>query len=384
MCSKPLFTIVSLALLCAIVVAQPSVLPDDAGKETVVAMCSGCHGLETLTKRRTRSQWQETVDAMIAQGAEGTPDEIATTVAYLAKHFGTTPANGPTNAPANAATRAAQTPRAAGRATDPWAGKKKLLAIADTQTGFHHDSIPHALATIERLGRESGAYVTMIRTDSQLLTKDVIWGKGRYAEGGQVRTNARNLDYFDAIFFLGSGEGTLTEQQKAALLSFVRDDGKGFVGGHAATIAFYQWAQYLDMIGGAMDGEFPVAEMPIAVEDPSFPGMSAFAGVSTFPDQFPILKMPYDRSRVRVLMRLDPSRLSPEHVKRRPDRDFPIVWARNYGKGRVFSSSFGHLETVWDDPRVQKMYLEAIRWALGETPADATPRPMPKTVGSQP
>jgi len=52
-----------------------------------------------------------------------------------------------------------------------WAGKKRLLAVADVETGFHHDSISHALATIERLGRDSGAYMTMIRTDPQLITK---------------------------------------------------------------------------------------------------------------------------------------------------------------------------------------------------------------------
>lgn len=45
----------------------------------------------------------------------------------------------------------AQTP------ADPFAGKKKLLAIGDTRTGFQHDSVSHALAVIERLGYESGA-----------------------------------------------------------------------------------------------------------------------------------------------------------------------------------------------------------------------------------
>jgi type 1 glutamine amidotransferase len=56
----------------------------------------------------------------------------------------------------------------------------------------------------------------------------------------------------------------------------------------------------------------------------------------------------------------------------------PIVWARNYGKGRVWYSSFGHEETSLDDPRVQKMYVGAIKWALGLSEADITPRPLPK------
>src|SRR4030095_9033621 len=89
---------------------------------------------------------------------------------------------------------------------DPWAGKKHLLAVADVQTGFHHDSISHALATVEQIGRQSGAYMTMIRTDSQLITKGPIVGRDRY-EGRGV--NARTLDYYDAIFMLPSGFGTM-------------------------------------------------------------------------------------------------------------------------------------------------------------------------------
>src|SRR5947209_14337689 len=83
---------------------------------------------------------------------------------------------------------------------------KHLLAIGDVRTGYQHDSISHGLATIERLGRESGAYVTYIRTDSQLLTKQPI------SVGERKNINAKNLNYFDAIFYMGTGEGDLTTQ----------------------------------------------------------------------------------------------------------------------------------------------------------------------------
>jgi hypothetical protein len=35
---------------------------------------------------------------------------------------------------------------------------KRVLAWGDTLTAFQHDSISHALATMERLGHDSGAY----------------------------------------------------------------------------------------------------------------------------------------------------------------------------------------------------------------------------------
>ena len=56
-----------------------------------------------------------------------------------------------------------------GQRPDPFPNKKKLLAIGDTRTGFQHDSVSHALATIERLGYESGAYVKFTLAGSELI-----------------------------------------------------------------------------------------------------------------------------------------------------------------------------------------------------------------------
>jgi hypothetical protein len=113
------------------------------------------------------------------------------------------------------------------------------------------DSVSHALATIERLGRDTGIFVTYTRTDTQLITKGEIYGTGKYAAppAGTRRVNAKNLDYFDAIFFLGLGEHDLSPQQKSDLLSFVHDDGKGFTGAHSAIDAFYNWPEYGEMMG---------------------------------------------------------------------------------------------------------------------------------------
>jgi type 1 glutamine amidotransferase len=47
-----------------------------------------------------------------------------------------------------------------------------------------------------------------------------------------------------------------------------------------------------------------------------------------------------------------------------------------YGKGRVFYSSFGHAAATWDNPDISRMYFEALKWSLGLTDADVTPRPL--------
>lgn len=284
------------------------------------------------------------------------------------------PAPAAASAPAGAATPSAAAPSAAGMAAinpaDPWPGMKRLLVIADVQSGFHHDSINHAMAVIEQLGREHREWATVIRTDSQLITKAPIVGQGSRYAGRPV--NARNLGQFDAVFFLGSGAGSLTDQQKADLLGFVREDGKGFIAGHAASVAYYDWPAYLDMIGGFMDYEYRPAPMTLTIEDPKFPGAAAFPRSFVFNDQFPVMRAPFSSKDVHVIARLDASRLTPEQLSHRPDGDIPVVWAKTYGKGRVYNLTIGHREEVWDDAAFREMARQGIRWALGLVQADAS------------
>jgi type 1 glutamine amidotransferase len=240
--------------------------------------------------------------------------------------------------------------------------RKRVLAWADTITAYQHDSIPHALATMERLGRESGSFETYIRTDSQLITKQPITGGAR---------NTRNLDYFDAIFYYGTGDN-LSKDQKRDLMSFIKEDGKGFVGAHTGDDAFFDWPEFGEMIGGYFDGHpWGQFDAPIIVEDNAFVAMKHFAPRFTIHDEIYQHKS-FARDKVHVLARLDADKL--DYTKpniNRKDRDFPVAWTKMYGKGRVFYATFGHAAETWDDPNVQKLYLEATRWALRLTGDDA-------------
>jgi uncharacterized protein len=79
-----------------------------------------------------------------------------------------------------------------------------------------------------------------------------------------------------------------------------------------------------------------------------------------------------------VLLSLDPSKLVYANNRNvhRDDHDFAVAWTKMYGKGRVFYSTLGHTEEAWDDPDIQKMYFEAVKWALGmtETSTETHPR----------
>jgi len=242
--------------------------------------------------------------------------------------------------------------------------KKRILAIGAVK-GWQHEATSHGLATIWKLGQESGLWETFIRTDTQLLTKKTL------------EANAKNLDYFDAVIFYTTGELDMDDSQKADLLKFVRDEGKGFIGVHSAADTFYTWPEYGEMIGGYFDlhpwNQFLA---PVIVEDLENPIVRHFPAEFRVHDEIYQFKN-YSRDRVRVLMRLDHSKipLNAEGVHR-TDNDFAVAWIRNYGKGRVFYSTLGHREDSWDRPDVQTMWREAIKWTLGLTEANATPRPL--------
>lgn len=243
--------------------------------------------------------------------------------------------------------------------------KKRLLAIGAVK-GFQHDATSHGFGTLWKLGVESGLWDTYIRTDTQLLTKKKLTG------------NAKNIDFFDAIAFYTTGELDLDDEQKAALLAFVKDDGKGFIGIHSATDTLYQWPEYGEMIGGYFDQHpWNTFQAPVIIEDPGSAIMKAFPKEFTTLDEIYQFKS-YSRDRVRVLARLDENKIDLKNPRvHRTDKDFAVAWLRNYGKGRVFYSTFGHTFEAWDRPDVQKMWLEAVKWSMGLTEADATPRPRP-------
>jgi type 1 glutamine amidotransferase len=249
--------------------------------------------------------------------------------------------------------------------------KKRRLLVIGQSKGYQHESISTAMVTLYNLGRDSGQWDTYFRTDCTAITKKTLkWG-------------AKNLNDFDAIVFFTDGDLDMDDSQKADLLAFVRDDGKGFIGIHSAAITFLSWPEYGEMLGGYFDGH-PWGEFdaPLVVEDPDFPGMRHLPREFSLKDEIYQIK-DFSRDRVRVLLRLDTSRLDlTKKGVHRKDGDFAVIWARNYGKGRVIYNGLGHTLDVWNHPKIQAMWLEQVRWSMGITPDEAAPRPAPANSSS--
>ncbi|AGA31349.1 ThuA domain-containing protein [Singulisphaera acidiphila] len=250
--------------------------------------------------------------------------------------------------------------------------KKKNLLVIGQSKGYQHESISTAMVTLYNLGRSAGQWNTYFRTDCTAITKKPLkWG-------------AKNLNDFDAVVFFTDGDLDMDDSQKADLLAFVRDDGKGFIGIHSATITFVSWPDYGKMIGGYFDGH-PWGEFaaPLVVEDAAFPGMKHLPRRLVLKDEVYQVK-DFSREQVRVLLSLDADKLdlSKKGIHRK-DGDFAVIWARTYGKGRVLYNGLGHCEEVWEQPEIQAMWQDQVRWSLGLVPGDATPRPKPALARSQ-
>ena len=259
------------------------------------------------------------------------------------------------------------------------AGRKVVLAWADTRNGIaQHDSVSHALATVERLGYESGLWDTYIRTDSNIASYHPLMTTGQPASGGPSFNSA------DAIFFMGHREVSIDDHQKADLLKFVHDDGKGFVAAHVGLTALMSWPEFGEMLGGQFqDHPYGSVAGSVINEDPSFPATRHLPALFDLTDEFYQAKN-FSREKSRVLLRLDTSKLPPNQNLLNKNGDFPLAWAKMYGQGRVFYGSFAHDAKTWDNPDVYHMYFEALRWALKLTDGDATPRPLTEAAAAAP
>lgn len=272
----------------------------------------------------------------------------------------------------------AQTPAAVNDNTPPPPHAKQthlkhVLVIGESK-GFEHDSITSAMVAVAEMGMESGLWDTEIRTDTELLTKK------------KLDRNAKNLSYFDAVIFASTtGELDMDASQKQDLLSFVKEDGKGFVGIHAALDTNYTWPEYGEMIGGWFDQHpWMTFNAPIRNEAPDFPATRHFPAAFVKYDEIYQPKS-WSRDKVNVLLSLDPSKLNYTDNPRvhRADRDFAVAWTKSYGKGRVFYSTLGHTEESWKDPDIRKMYFEAVKWTLGMTEGStSTHAPLAATAAS--
>jgi type 1 glutamine amidotransferase len=277
----------------------------------------------------------------------------------------------------------------------------RFLAVTVT-AGFRHGSIATAEPVLEEMGRTSGLFhVDFLRMPPGRLpqpkpprrgkdTSDADWQQEQAAfkaaqeqfekddAGWQATLKEAfakafapdTLASFDGVMFVNT-TGDLPVPDLTALLDWVKS-GKSFVGMHAATDTFKSSDAYCDLIGGHFAGHPWNAggEHGFVVHEPQHRLTAMFPPRFRWKDEIYQYDLRLKPENLRVLVSLDMPASTPKepwHV--------PVSWVRDYGKGRVFYTNFGHNDATWKDPMFQKHMLEGIAWSLSRFDAPSTANP---------
>ncbi len=207
--------------------------------------------------------------------------------------------------------------------------------------GWEHSFLPHAEVVVKKLGIESGLYEAVTTARSTLIT-------------------AEELAKYDVLVMATTGELPWAEEQKQAVLDFVRG-GKGLFGIHNATDTFYKWAEYGEMLGGYFDGHPWTQEVAVKVEDTEHPATCMLGESFRLFEEIYTIKN-FDRSKTHLLMSLDTDSVDLAQDKKGHD-EYPMGWCHEYGEGRVIYSALGHPDELWDEQWFQEHILACIKWA---------------------
>ena len=145
------------------------------------------------------------------------------------------------------------------------------------------------------------------------------------------------------------------------LVDWVRHGG-AFVGLHCATDTNYNFAPYVQMIGGTFDGHPWHEEVTATIEDSRYAWTACLPAKWTLTDEI-YQFADFRRHPTRVLFSLEHASCDIAAGKR-ADQDYAMAWTRDWGEGRVFYTGLGHREEVWRDAQFQQFLLGGIEWAM--------------------
>ena len=296
-----------------------------------------------------------------------------------------------------------------------FAEPKKLLVVTVT-TGFRHSSIETAEKVLAELGQKSGAFtVDYVHqpegqpknpgkppvkgpkdTDEQFKAKQEAFSTAladfntaNAAWNEKIKAYMADKMAIDKIkhydgFVFANTTGDLLFPDRDGFVELIKS-GKAMVAMHSGSDTYHPFRGYIDMLGGEFETHKSQVEVQPILHDPAHAATKPIpAGFKVY-DEIYIIKT-FDKSKVHALMGLDAhpnlAQLTDEEKKKEAElkRYFPISWCKEFGKGRVFYSSLGHREDVWDptwkegtkdrknSPEIahtyQDMILGGIQWAL--------------------
>jgi len=260
-----------------------------------------------------------------------------------------------------------------GRSVRAAEGKRRILMYTKS-VGFEHPVVKrkgNQLSLAERIVTDLGAKHNF----EVNCTKD-----------GRVFVN-EDLAGYDAFLFETQGDLTkegldkqppIPPEGKRALLHAIAS-GKGFVGSHCASDTFHSAGDqtqsqshdnldpYIVMLGGEFIRHGAQQKAWMRVVDHSFPGARNLKDFELMEEWYSLKNFSPD---LHVILVQDTHGMKGNEYDR---PNFPATWARMHEKGRVFYTSMGHREDVWQNPLFQELLVGGLAWATGNVDADVAP-----------
>ena len=257
------------------------------------------------------------------------------------------------------------------------AAPKKLLFLTHAAL-YKHTSLGPAEKAVTELGKTGGYEVTTVegykqdpkQLDFSFLTREY-------------------LNQFDGVMMMTNGNLPFSDAQKKNLVDFVRG-GKALIGAHCASLTFYNYPEFGELLGGYFNRNLPQGTIAVLkVEDTKHPATKMLGTSWPLVDEFYLfgtapwdaarpdenvdvlfknkIPMGFSRDKVHVLLSLDTEHMD---MSKQPNLkrggDYPQAWTKEVGKGRTFYTSLGHRDDIWSGDAVFRAHVNGgIRWALG-------------------
>ncbi|HGJ65012.1 TPA: ThuA domain-containing protein [bacterium] len=142
--------------------------------------------------------------------------------------------------------------------------------------------------------------------------------------------------------------GSLTEEQTQSIVSFVKN-GKALVGVHSSAVDKGS-VEFIKLLGGKYAGHSDEAKASVRVIDRGHP---ITVGISDFDIVDEIYKLSdCDTSTFTTLIESDVH-----------GETHPVLWVKEYGKGKVAFLSLGHGAPAFNNPSFQALVIRMVKWA---------------------
>lgn len=208
-----------------------------------------------------------------------------------------------------------------------------VLVFSKT-TGWRHESIPTAVAAVQRVAMQESLYSNATE-DASVFTPE-------------------NLRGYRAVIFVNTTGDVLDAAQQQALQDFI-EAGGGFMGVHSAADTEYDWPWYGQLVG-AWFRSHPPGLQTTRVQF-SQDGIAESGREWTVTDEIYNYR-DNPRPNVQVLATVTEA----DYQGGTMGADHPISWCHPQGKGRSWYTGLGHEARLYEHPTFLRQLARGLRY----------------------